>query len=289
MATFRVNKKSNYTVVDNYFIDDFRLSLKAKGLMIMFLRRPDNWTFYLSELIEYCKDGKDSMGSALKELEKLGYIKKELRRNSLGKLLGGYDYIIEEVPNLGTKKSEKGEIQKCKNPKAENQLIGKSPNREKNMLLNTDININTKFSINTDISTTDTELKSIFQSNICLLKKTTEIQFNKYLDTCDYNFLRAVIIYCIRCKAKSFAYFKKTIDKYMDMGITTAPEFLNEVEEFMKEKYSKCKNGDKDKFSEADTRKHSFNNFEQRQYDFNKLEKELLECSFENFKENVVR
>lgn len=285
MTTFRVNKKSNYTVIDNCFIDDSRLSLKAKGLMVMFLRRPDNWIFYLSELIECCKDGKDSMGSALKELEKWGYITRKLRRDSLGKLLGGYDYVIEEAPNIKGKKSEIKEIPNGENPKVEKYLIGNLPNKKNQKLLNTNTNINTDFNINTKISTTNSnDLKSIFESNICLLKKTTEIQFNRYLFEYDYNFVKAVILYCVRCKGKSFAYFKKTIDKYIDMGITTGPEFLNQVEKFIKEKYSNVKN--KNGFVKKDVKSDAFNNFEQRKYDFEQLEKELLGLSFGNIDNN---
>lgn len=277
MATYRVNKKSNYTVVDNYFIDDSRLSLKSKGLMIMFLRRPDGWIFYLSELSECCKDGKDSMSNALKELEKCGYIKKELRRDSLGKLLGGYDYIISESPTSESGKTEIGKNRKREKPKEGKTLIGNLPNRENPPLINTNINTNTNTNINTNsISTTSNNLKSIFEGNICLFKKTTEIQFNDYIDKYDYNFIKAVITYCVRCKAKSFAYFKKTIDKYIEMGIITAPEFLNHVQQFVKEKYNNVENEFNRNFISKDIKKDTFNKFEHRKYNFDELEKDLL-------------
>ncbi|MDU7069353.1 MAG: conserved phage C-terminal domain-containing protein [Clostridium perfringens] len=127
MATFRVVKNKKYTVVDNYFIDDPNLSLKAKGLLLMFLKRPDDWNIYLSELEKCCKDKKDSINTAVKELEKFGYVNRNLKRDEKGKLIGGYDFLIRETPS-----TESGF-----------PVIGEIPNRENPPLINTDININT--------------------------------------------------------------------------------------------------------------------------------------------------
>lgn len=127
MAIFRVVKNKQYTVVDNHFIDDPKLSLKAKGLLLMFLKRPDNWNIYLKELEKCCKDGKDSINTAIKELEKFGYINRNLKRDEKGKLIGGYDYLIREIPltEIGF------------------PVIGDSTNREKPPLINTELNKNT--------------------------------------------------------------------------------------------------------------------------------------------------
>lgn len=127
MATFRVVKNKKYTVVDNYFIDDPNLSLKAKGLLLMFLKRPDDWNIYLSELEKCCKDKKDSINTAIKELEKFGYVNRNLKRDEKGKLIGGYDYLIRETPLTESGIS----------------VIGENPNREKPPLINTNLNINT--------------------------------------------------------------------------------------------------------------------------------------------------
>lgn len=267
MAVYRVIKdKNNPYVLKNTFYDfDSRLSLKAKGLMGIFLSRPDDWNFYHKEILKHCKDGKDSLNSAINELIKTGYIKRELSRDTEGKLLGGYDYTVFEVPDINLKNTECGKTE-----------IGENRNRRKPFsenppLLNTELLLNNEVLLNNKTSTsTGTDLKSLFEGNICMLKKTTEAQFNKYLQRYDYNFVKSVILYCIRCKAKSFKYFKKTIDDSIKLQIDTAPKFINHVQNFMDKKYSQTKSNKVD----------SFNNFEQRKYDFDELEKDLLGWRF---------
>ncbi|EOU1763544.1 TPA: helix-turn-helix domain-containing protein [Clostridium perfringens] len=159
MAIFRVEKNKKYTVVDNYFIDDPNISLKAKGLLLMFLKRPDNWDIYLSELEKCCKDKKDSMNTAIKELEKFGYIERNLKRDEKGKLIGGYDYIIKEKPEAYCGFS----------------LIGENPNRENPPLINTDINKNTDINISKDILSATSINKIINEWNSLGLQKIISV------------------------------------------------------------------------------------------------------------------
>lgn len=97
MSTFRVNKNVNYTVMSNYHLQDRRLSLKAKGLLSYMLSLPDDWDYSLKGLTTGCRDGIDSVRSAVLELEKHGYIKREKVRNSHGQIID-YDYRVFEQP-----------------------------------------------------------------------------------------------------------------------------------------------------------------------------------------------
>lgn len=45
MAVFRVEKDTNYTTMCNYHLRDRNLSLKAKGLLSLFLSLPDEWHY----------------------------------------------------------------------------------------------------------------------------------------------------------------------------------------------------------------------------------------------------
>ena len=47
MAVFRVERNGNYTVMANYHLKDRNLSLKAKGLLSVFLSLPDKWDYTL--------------------------------------------------------------------------------------------------------------------------------------------------------------------------------------------------------------------------------------------------
>lgn len=97
MATFRVTKTSNYSVMSNYHLDDNRLSLKAIGLLSFMLRLPNDWRFNTEWLAKQHKDGVDSVRSGVKELEDLGYITRRQLHNADG-TLGPMEYEVFEVP-----------------------------------------------------------------------------------------------------------------------------------------------------------------------------------------------
>ena len=48
--------------------------MKSKGLLSMMLSLPEDWNYTTRGLAKICKEGTDSIGSALKELERAGYI-----------------------------------------------------------------------------------------------------------------------------------------------------------------------------------------------------------------------
>ena len=56
----RTKKERNYTVMDNTFLRDERLSAKAKGIFAYILYLPEDWCIYQSELVKHFSDGKDA-------------------------------------------------------------------------------------------------------------------------------------------------------------------------------------------------------------------------------------
>ena len=97
MSTFRVNKNVNYTVMSNYHLQDKKLSLKAKGLLSYMLSLPDDWDYSLKGLTVGCKDGLDSVRTAVLELEEHGYVRRQKVRNAKGQIID-YDYQVYESP-----------------------------------------------------------------------------------------------------------------------------------------------------------------------------------------------
>ena len=87
----------NFTQVPNQVIRDERLSWKAKGLYAHLISKPDNWTFYIDEMVRSSKDGKSSVQSGLKELEKYGYLRRVKSKDAKGKF-AGWDYLIRINP-----------------------------------------------------------------------------------------------------------------------------------------------------------------------------------------------
>ena len=74
MAVFRVEKSRGYTVMSNHHLRNKELSLKAKGLLSLMLSLPEDWDYTTKGLAHICKDGVDSITTALKELERHGYL-----------------------------------------------------------------------------------------------------------------------------------------------------------------------------------------------------------------------
>ena len=98
MAVFRIEKTRDYTVMSNHHLRDTDLSLKSKGLLSMMLSLPEDWNYTTRGLAKICKEGTDSIGSALKELERAGYIVRNRLRDSKGKI-ADVEYIIYETPH----------------------------------------------------------------------------------------------------------------------------------------------------------------------------------------------
>ena len=98
MAVFRIEKTRDYTVMSNHHLRNAGLSLKSKGLLSMMLSLPEDWNYTTRGLAKICKEGTDSNGSALKELERAGYIVRNRLRDSKGKIVD-VEYVIYETPH----------------------------------------------------------------------------------------------------------------------------------------------------------------------------------------------
>ena len=125
----KTKKEKNYTVIDNTFIKDTRLSWKAKGLMTYLLSLPDDWTIHLSEIEQHATDGKSALRSAINELKEFGYLKAEQKRenNRFAEMV----YIIIENPD-----SPLTDFQQTENLQTEN-LQTENLNSENQTLQNT--------------------------------------------------------------------------------------------------------------------------------------------------------
>ena len=93
----RIHKTKNFTIMSNYHFKEKQMSLKAKGLLSLMLSLPDDWNYSVSGLVKLSKDGKDSVMSALQELEKFGYLTRVRLINDKGQF-AGIEYHIYEQP-----------------------------------------------------------------------------------------------------------------------------------------------------------------------------------------------
>jgi hypothetical protein len=162
MKLIRVKKDQNFTTINNEFIFNKYLSLKAKGLLCHILALPNDWTLYVEEVGNWHKDGKDAIYSAFKELTANGYMKREqIRQNGKFK---GYDYIIFEKPETEKPETEKPNTEK--------------PNTEKPQLLNTN---NTKDLIKLNTNNSKTEgIEYPFELNVEAWESWKEFRKKEY-------------------------------------------------------------------------------------------------------------
>ncbi len=95
----RVKKRpSNFVMMDKTFLEDDRLSYKAKGLLAYLLSKPDDWKVIVGNLVNSSKDGKASVYAGLKELKECGYYEKVPVRNEQGTRIIRWESTVYEVP-----------------------------------------------------------------------------------------------------------------------------------------------------------------------------------------------
>lgn len=156
MSIMRIHKTNNFTVMSNFHFKEKKMSLKAKGLLSMMLSLPDDWNYSVSGLVSLSKDGKDSVMSALSELEDFGYLTRERVINDKGQF-NGVEYNIYEQPQP-------------KKPIAEKQHEGKqnseNSHAEKPPQLNTNSINYLLDKVFTILNTNDPELIALYREYI---------------------------------------------------------------------------------------------------------------------------
>ena len=135
MAKIKHRVRQKYTVINNTLYDDKRLKLDDIGLFDFLFHFPDDWTFREVDLANRTASGRTSLRTALKHLEKYGYVKRERVRNEKGQLVS-VNWILDDQGKLGdnsvSKKNKKNKSpskdkqkQKSETPTSEKQMLEK--------------------------------------------------------------------------------------------------------------------------------------------------------------------
>lgn len=122
MSVIRQRRRTNFTVVDNSSITDERLSLRAKGLHVVLLSKPDHWEFSSDRIADECVEGRDAVRTAMRELKAAGYVR-EIREQGEG---GFWTTVMEvsEVPADDIPVSSSGRPGVVVRPKTASQATG---------------------------------------------------------------------------------------------------------------------------------------------------------------------
>ena len=179
----KTKKEKNYTVLDNTFIKDTRLSWKAKGLMTYLLSLPDDWTIHLSEIEQHATDGKSALRSAINELKEFGYLKAEQKRenNRFAEMV----YIIIENPDSPLTDFQQTENLQTENLNSENQTLQNTNNDKVLNEQNTNDNIpkqkKSKLGTYLNVLLTDAELLKLIEKlgqekTVAVIKNFSELK-----------------------------------------------------------------------------------------------------------------
>ena len=151
MERFDVEQIKGYTITPNFHQRDKTITLKAKGLLSQMFSLPDDWDYTLKGLAYINLEGIDSIRSAIRELEKAGYIIRTRVRDEQGRLRGT-SYKVFATPHLPESGSPTLENPTLDNP-TQVKPVQAEPTQEKPTQLNKD-KTNTQ-KTNTDSLTID--------------------------------------------------------------------------------------------------------------------------------------
>lgn len=148
---YRIKKNDNFVVMDKTFLYNRNLSWKAKGILAFMLSKPDDWTFYIDELVKHSTDGEHSFRAGFKELTEQGYVKRKPVRE--GQRIKRWETLVYENPLLS-------DSQDVENLNVENQDVEKQDVGNQALL---SINNTKNNSTNNNNTKNDIYIRSIFE------------------------------------------------------------------------------------------------------------------------------
>ena len=155
-------RPNNFVMLDKTFLEDDRLSFKAKGILAYLLSKPDNWKVIVGNLVKYSKDGKSAVYAGLKELKECGYYVKTPIRSEDGRRISRWESTVYEMPD-----SLLSDFQEIENQEIENQYL---ENRERNNnYYNNKLNINNNhvsLSVREEDKTDETDKKNSVENTL---------------------------------------------------------------------------------------------------------------------------
>lgn len=162
MIKHTLKKEKDFVQIPNSILINPDISLKAKGVIVMMLSLPDNWSFSIEGIAGKCKESRACIASAIRELETSGYIKRKMMRGDDGRIIRMEYEIFEEPYNVtdseGLKEENSCEDKLCTvnpsmdkpsaenppmdNPLEENRLVNNtiSNKKENNNIIYNNIN-----------------------------------------------------------------------------------------------------------------------------------------------------
>ena len=95
--------EGHFTILRNVVLRDERLSFRARGILACVLSRPDDWRTTSETLAKQSggREGRDAIRTALKELEKAGYLRRYKVNDKVTGQITTVTYIFDEPTENG--------------------------------------------------------------------------------------------------------------------------------------------------------------------------------------------
>lgn len=103
--TIRTGPRKGFVVLYRSAAQDARLSLEARGLLVMMASLPDNWSYSETGLASKAGCGRQKVNRILRELIDAGYLLREQRHGEHGKF-SSCTYVLQEEAPSGKAKKE---------------------------------------------------------------------------------------------------------------------------------------------------------------------------------------
>ena len=252
MAIIRNRTKQQYTNVAGSILRNPELSLRDRGLLITLLSLPEDWEFSVAGLQQILKlDGKHSITESLKHLEQLGYLIRKQSKSQNGKFSHG-EWDVFEEPCKASPLPDFPQTVKLPSVKPS------SGNQPQSI----------------------TNISIIQESNMNQSKDDRENAYQEYKDKWEYDIvarkvsekvLNAVCTELMKREEKERTTKKDLLEICRNIEDYDKP--ISNLSAFVK---SSLDNYFSRKIYVYQSKKNSFHNFMQRDYDFEELEKVLL-------------
>lgn len=100
MSTIRVADRPKWTSIDRRAINDRRLSMRARGVLVWLLDKPDGWRADAETIARETTEGRDAIRAALNELKVAGYLVVTKGRDEAGRW--ATEQVLHELPQDGS-------------------------------------------------------------------------------------------------------------------------------------------------------------------------------------------
>ena len=248
MAVLKNKTQGNYTIVSQNIMRDRNLSLTERGMLLTLLSLPDNWNLTIKGLCQILPDGKDRVSKTLNSLIEKGYITREQNRDGGGKF-DSTNLEVHETPISSPSPSPDGPGRKViKEFPIKSEL---SPCPENPDAGNRDTGKPHAENPTQYINNKSNNYKSITQK-VCKADTLTDAEYDELVS----EFGKVSVDY--------------QIQRIRDRGYKGCLNYET-IRTWCKERL-----GRPSAFQSSPPRKNAFCNFQQNEYDFEELEKQLL-------------